>query len=675
MADDPEPPAGFDQTAASLAAALGGGSALGKLPPEAAAVLEKQSRVLDLQLESLAEESALRLRHLRVRYVGDWLRLALQVLGIGAGLAAAGLIIAAVWQAHEAHGLVIEPLQTPASLNAQGINGTVAASMVLDKMNAMVAATDYGSDRAASSIANDWGDNIKVEVPQTGLSIGDMQRLLRLWLGHETRISGEVFSPGSGLVVQLRAGGAAPVSVRGDAIDVEGLVAQAAEKLFAQTQPYRYGVLLQVQGRDEEADQVFSAIAIGAGSSRERAWGYQGWTLTLAGEGADNDALAKAEAGRVLDPAVVSAGAISADLALGRLQDALDRARSIDRRMRSGAAVDLSPSGRVYYSYVPREEAAMLTGAFSEVLQTNGKQAAENINRGILAPQGLYAIANSDAEARMHDVAAARRALSIDASSAEGLAALTNAMKGRHGPTIGQDEVLSDGACLLLNGFNAGLFAPALDADVALDDWPAAAADLASADALLHSFGTSEDVRHTFIQPWMAFADEQLGQRADADALIGATPLDCDLCLRIRGRIAADRGDWEEAEGWFAQAVRQAPDVPFAYLDWGAARLSRGDVAGAVAEFSLAHQKGPRFADPLEGWGEALMKRGDFAGAVAKFEEANEDAPRWGRNHMMWGEALARLGRRNEAKAQWRAAAGMDLSTADRKTISGLFEV
>ena len=92
-----------------------------------------------------------------------------------------------------------------------------------------------------------------------------------------------------------------------------------------------------------------------------------------------------------------------------------------------------------------------------------------------------------------------------------------------------------------------------------------------------------------------------------------------------------------------------------------------------VAPFDVlaeAHRRGPRFADPLELWGEALMRKGDWAGAVARFAEADQHAPRWGRNHLRWGEALARLGRTDEARAQWRAAAGMDLSAADRAELA-----
>ncbi len=72
----------------------------------------------------------------------------------------------------------------------------------------------------------------------------------------------------------------------------------------------------------------------------------------------------------------------------------------------------------------------------------------------------------------------------------------------------------------------------------------------------------------------------------------------------------------------------------------------------------------------METWGDALMAKGDHAGATGKFAEADKDAPRWGRNHMRWGEALMLQGRYREARAQYEAAAGMDLSTPDRAALN-----
>ena len=63
------------------------------------------------------------------------------------------------------------------------------------------------------------------------------------------------------------------------------------------------------------------------------------------------------------------------------------------------------------------------------------------------------------------------------------------------------------------------------------------------------------------------------------------------------------------------------------------------------------------------------MVQGDAKGAAAKFAEAAPHAPQWGRLRLEWGEALAKLGREAEARAQWRAAAGMYLTTFERARV------
>ncbi len=60
----------------------------------------------------------------------------------------------------------------------------------------------------------------------------------------------------------------------------------------------------------------------------------------------------------------------------------------------------------------------------------------------------------------------------------------------------------------------------------------------------------------------------------------------------MRAEIAAVKKDWTEADKWFAEAVRQAPSIPFAYSEWGAALLARGDADGTIAKETLANQKG-----------------------------------------------------------------------------------
>jgi tetratricopeptide (TPR) repeat protein len=175
--------------------------------------------------------------------------------------------------------------------------------------------------------------------------------------------------------------------------------------------------------------------------------------------------------------------------------------------------------------------------------------------------------------------------------------------------------------------------------------------------------------RRTSDTPLKALAMAKLGDLEGARAVIETTPLDCYACVRTRGRIEAAAHDWPTAERWFAEAVRQGPSLPFAYLDWGQALLDKGDAAGAIAKLELAHLKGPNFADPLETWGEALMAQHNWAGAAAKFAEADKDAPKWGRNHLRWGEALLLAGRYREARAQFEAANGLEMTAPDRAAL------
>jgi len=174
--------------------------------------------------------------------------------------------------------------------------------------------------------------------------------------------------------------------------------------------------------------------------------------------------------------------------------------------------------------------------------------------------------------------------------------------------------------------------------------------------------------RDFIIQPDanLAYAHARWGDMAGADALIGRSPPDCNLCLRMRGRIRAVEKKWDAAAYWFARARSQAPSIPFAETDWGAMLLTKGDYDGAIAKVQIANQKGPRFADPLEMWGEALIAKNRSDLALAKFEEADKYAPNWGRLHLKWGEALWWSGNRDEAKKQFILAARLDLTAVER---------
>jgi tetratricopeptide (TPR) repeat protein len=206
---------------------------------------------------------------------------------------------------------------------------------------------------------------------------------------------------------------------------------------------------------------------------------------------------------------------------------------------------------------------------------------------------------------------------------------------------------------------------------VAAEDWPNAVLWGKKADAALKMQRVGIRYQEVAVLwPLVAYAMARNGDAAGAEALIAKTALDCDECVRERGRIAAVQHDWAKAAYWFAMVAARSPSIPFADTDWGQMLLWKGDADGAIAKFESANHKSPHFADPLEMWGEALMLKNRSDLALAKFQEADKIAPNWGRLHLKWGEALLYAGKRDEARAQFAIAARLDLSAADKQALT-----
>ena len=624
---------------AAVAIALGRTSRGAKaVDAEAAAFLRDQRALIADQRHHLRVQ----LKHLGLRYFADRLKVGLQIF-VALGATAIALFVAGlVWQAATDKGLVVEAFSVPPDLAAQGITGEVVASQLEDKLSALQASTD--SARAPASYSNDWGHEIKVEIPETGVSISELQRYLRQWLGHETRVGGEIFHTPQGLRFTVRAGGEAGDAASGPASDLDGLIQRGAEALYARTQPYRFGVYLRDNGRAAESRAVFEHLAAD-GPASERPWGLLGVAQfkTNLSQGIEMERRAAALNPRL---ALVWLNLAGADGVAGHIEAALNEARTtvrlIDSRDRGSITARSAPAARL--------------GQSAAVLDFLGDFQAEV--RDLEAVQAIPEFYGSQEQGRVqegvalaedHDPAASQRVLPPGATDAD----VSRTVAKWQNFSIAYLVTFEDKA-----------------------DWQAALSDVQSLDSIVRAYasqpdgGATLDGVRTALWPHEARALAHLGRGAEAWALISQTPLDCYDCVRARGEIVALAGRTAEADRWFAEAVRQGPSLPQAHLDWARARLARGDVDGAIAELTLAHAKGPHFADPLELWGEALMRKGDFAAAAAKFAEADKYAPKWGRNHLRWGEALLRAGRYADARRQFEATSGLDLNAPDRAALN-----
>ena len=155
---------------------------------------------------------------------------ALKVLTGLAGLTAATALAVMVWQASRADGVILEPFTVPPALAAEGISGQVVAGEVLDELARLRAETvGPGEER---DYANDWGRSIKVSIPTTGVSLGDLQDALRQWLGHETHISGELYRTPTGLALRARIPGRPGLKVDGPADALEASAQTLGRQIY-----------------------------------------------------------------------------------------------------------------------------------------------------------------------------------------------------------------------------------------------------------------------------------------------------------------------------------------------------------------------------------------------------------------------------------------------------------
>ena len=294
--DSAEVSSGGDMAATALALA-GAGRA------EADAFLRDQRHHLREQLKQL---------HLGIseKRWGVFLRVATAAMGVAV---AAGLAFI-IWDAAHSQGLLVEPFSVPPDLASRGVTGQMMASQLLDKLNAMQNSTQ--SNRPPQSYSNNWGDDLKVEIPETGVSIGELRSALRDWLGHDTHISGEVWRTANGIAVSVRSSGSDGETLSGTEADLDGLMQQVAESVYRTTQPYRYANYLDRNTlrpgaplRVAEAEAIYHRLIYDP-NPVERAWAWNGlgnlaWTF----HGSERDAVQDYARANAIAPIALSGAA------------------------------------------------------------------------------------------------------------------------------------------------------------------------------------------------------------------------------------------------------------------------------------------------------------------------------------------------------------------------------
>lgn len=560
------------------------------------------------------------------------------------GLAALTLLLALVWMVARAradHGLVIEALSVPPDLAQRGLTGEALAANLADQLGHIDQVAQ--SFRSAETMKVNWGDDIKIVIPSTGVSIGELDTFLRRQLGGQTNIGGSVYRTPTGLRLTVRAGAHGVIDQTGSDVTLDAMVQKAAEGVFEKTQPYRYSKYLEFTGRRDEAMVVARRLAATADSPSERAWAWA--QISNLYERTDVRQGAAAAKRAIREDPNNALAYLNASIAENLL------AHNGEARGFGVKAADLGVRGIGGLSEIgvntSRANAAAdpaANGDHAEVLRRLDRLSGKQYP----GTESLIGSRRAAALLGMHDVTASRGVASVQSDT----------YFAAH---------VEDGG---------GIGYPQYATAATLDDWVAAEGFSRQQLAVLAREPEGPELakaaRDRNVLPRLAIALARQGRAAEAGTIARALPLDCYVCLLARMQVAGTKGDMRTAADWASRAERISPGRPTVATLLSQLYLKARQYPQALASAERAVAAGPHSADARKARGDALRKLGRLDEAVADYATAERAAPRWGRLQIDWGIAAIRLGNKKQARAHFEKAETMDLSAADKVLLDRL---
>jgi tetratricopeptide (TPR) repeat protein len=581
---------GAEAFAAAVAAHLSNHSP--EVAAETVTFLRKQTELLEAQRKSVETEHEYfevewgpRLLALRLR-TGFQIFLVLFGTVIGVGLAIV------IYSAVQSRSVVIDPFDIAPNVAADVPSGKIVAAGLLDVLTRIQAASRANIEHR--NLSNAWTNEISIDVPETGVSIGQLERMIKTRFGHDQHIQGDLVKVPTGLALTVRGTGILPKTFTGDSAAPDKLLTQAGEYVFSQSQPGLWTAYLSNNNRDDEAI-AFAQAAYTAAAASERPYVLNYWANAIAdkgGERANAQALPLYREAVRLKPDYWSGynNIMDSLIGLGDEEGAVQVGRQMIKL--AGGRPGRAPE-EMFQNYdefvrdLPAERASNIADMESHggIGTTASIVGAENLS---VAQLDIW----------MHDPAAA-------------------ALRLRTTPI--DDKNFADVAAAT---FDRALLAEELgDIKKASREWDAYATDYANPSVSIAN------------PSWICYAAvtyEKTGQPAKADAALkpfgGFTMVDC---YRFKGDVLDLRADWSGAQEWYDKAVALGPSLPAGYYSWGVALSKHGDLNGAAAKLKDANQKGPHWADPLKAWGDVLVKQGQIKEALAKYDAALKFAPNW----------------------------------------------
>ena len=559
--------------------------------------LDKQALLIDEQRKQLAGEYELRISHLRnqsregqLRRVGQRIRIGMQVF-IALVVTVLGLGLAIMLHdAFTSRSVVVDAFQAPSSLAGRGLTGDVVAAGVLDALQKLQDATrarDKGLDTRGA-----WSSDVKIDVPETGISIGEVNRLLHQRFGNDLHIDGDLVQTESGgLALTVRGDGVPAKTFQGGATDLDKLTTEAAEYVYGRSQPFRFATYLVGSGRYDDA-LAFLPGAYARAPEAERAEYANTWGNAYASLYKSREAMEKYRLALTLKPHFWKAwGNLVGVLAIVSGEEAAWREGMAMQQAADSAPASDKPTVAdvVNFALESQDWPLQLASSVQDATFNQGAGSSVTIEGPSIA----------DEYANLHDPVHAAQYLTLS----------------------DPDDSLTKSENLLLPAY------------AALERHDAAAA-IPPLQTFWKAWLADPNLQYTYNAQGclLGLAYGLTGRMAEAEAVFKRVG-NWALCTALHGDALEHAGDLAGAERVWADGIRIGPDLSPVYLHRGISEMNRGDFAHAGADLATASAKSPHWADTWKAWGDLLVREHRSRQAVAKYDEALKYAPAWAALH------------------------------------------
>ncbi len=455
------------------------------------------------------------------------------------------------------------------------------------------------------------------------------------------RVSGSLEQTNGTVNLYLRSPSLAPVSFRGEPVELPALLRLAAEHLYGESQPVAYSVFLVEQHRFTEAIAFASRKLASTNAVGDRGQLLFSWANALASLGRSNEAIEKMRAAMDLHTQCWGCYTALAELYLdsGQPDQAFETGLLLERASHRGSWLYAHLPARFFRPvrpdvYIPidlmrRDYGALRRAIEQELAVTAGE--GTHVER-LEAAYASILISLHDRRKADIELEVAEHQETNPVTRSQMMMVRMEMAKERN-DQVALQRLLDNARTHILEQSHD----PALGSDFTCSIGP---------------------------------AYERIGDHATANLLLHDAPGTLD-CLLAKAETEALRGNTTQAQSLFLKARSLAPRLPAPAFSYGEFLLRSGSAGEAKKQFRLAGQLGPNWAEPQEAMGRQAASEGDLKAADAFLAKAASLAPAWGQCLIEWGYVLARMGRTKEAAARYSLAGALELTPAESARLPG----